>query len=417
MQEWETLEELQDNIILRSADPRELYNRVKPHLNYSIEYAEDRVENIKENWDEDLYVDSVSSKQFIRKQIKTTDDWLSESEGSLTNHLDKIANYILYCPFDNEEEKQRHLELKEEQKEAKKIADKNRRAKKEQEIRDEQKNRLSLITNSRRSKTKIQTLYLEDPNQNKWDIEPESDSHIEKVFYTYEDKELNQKKDFKNNERYWKHFGQHNYSTIGSIFDIDYGLRYYQLAYQDLAMKQEGLDSLKERVEEVTSPPAKKQLESLMRENRAEYNFVAEQLRNRVVFKSSAPAKDKDILTMIEDKIDYTNTDIIKVLLYNYAELKLKYENKTSSLYWDMLMDMENFCTTLFGKGMTDTKAIIVNYVLKTPAWSYDELIDEIEFYSEKRLSRQVIVYHLNSIIKSIASYNETKEKKLANIS
>lgn len=405
-QEWETLEELQDNIELRSADPRALYNKVKPYLDYTVEYAEDRVKQIKENWDEELYIDCVSSPYFISKQVKNLDDELSEAEKTLTDHLDRIANYILYSSFDNEQERQEYEDLKEKKKEAKRVADKNERLKKEIVIRDKQKTRPSLISNSRKSQTNFKVSHEEDMRVDNRHFEVEEyESPL--VFYSFGDKELNQNGNFKNNLRYWEHFGQHNHSDIHSIFEkVDHNLKFYRVAYEDLKDKEENIHTITKRLDDSISSELRSHLNEVLRENKKEYNFVAERLRDRVNL-SSSMSKDIDPLHEIERRIVYTDETVIKELVYGYKELKEKYKNKTPALIWDIVADVERMCSKITLSSMQKT---ILSFILNNSNWKYRTIQEEVLLQHHKKLSDGGVKYNIDSIINKITSNNIDKE-------
>ena len=394
---------------IRSTDTRALYNKIKPHLDYSIEYAEDRVKQIKECWDEELYVDCVSSKYFRKKQVKTTDDELSEADKTLTDHLDRIANYILYSSFDNEEERQEYEELKKEKKSTKEIKDKNERIKKELEIREKQKNRLSLLSNSRKSQTNYSTLNEEDIQESHENFEI-TEGEENKTFYHFKDKELNQKGTFNNSLRYWEHYGQHNNTTIPSMFDsVDHNLKFYQVAFESLEEKKKGIEKLERKLEKRLSVEERGETEKLLRENRAEYNFMAERFRDRVVLSLKTPTKKRDTMLDIENDISYTDTGTVKILLYNFKEFKDKYDDKTSTTLWCIVKDMERITQKV---KLSSTQLTIMQKIMRTRDWSYKELQDEVRFFHNKEIGVGAIKYHIDTIIRKIVEYNREKEEK-----
>lgn len=406
-QEWETLEELQDCIELRSATPNSLYKKVKPYLDYNVMYAEDRVKQIKDNWDDELYADCISSPYFTNKQVKKQEDELSEEENTLTDHLDRIANYILYSSFDNEAERQRYEELKEQKREAKHIQDKNERIKKEVAIRDEQKTRPSLISSHRKTQTGYEVQLegtLQQSNRH-YEIQQDDSS---RVFYSFKDKELNQNSVFKNNLRYWEHYGQHNNSTMDSIFDkVDHNLKYYKFAYEDLKMKEENIANISRKLEEhPLTTEAKAELYSILRENKQEYNFVAELLRDRVTLSSSI-AKDVDPMQDIERRINYADEAILKELIYGFAELKEKYKYKTSSVLWGALIDIEKIVNQ---EDKNKQQQVIFDYIMKSPSWDYSEIICELERELGKSPKKSTISYHIDNLIKQISKTVYEKE-------
>ena len=204
--EWETLEELRENTNLRVVDPYELYKNLENHIDYDIRYAEDRVDLLTSVWDEELYVDCVSDEGFRNQQVKKKSSPSSE-DTPMTQHLDKLADYILYSHFDNEEQEKEFDKARRILKETEAIHKKERTEQDEKVIiKSKDKLRNKPLMMSRRISDTIKREANESLQQF---FESSSSTDIYKsefpqVTYTKVDKELNQKtRTFNNSKKYW----------------------------------------------------------------------------------------------------------------------------------------------------------------------------------------------------------------------
>lgn len=410
---WNTLEELRRQIKLKHKTPYDLYLDIADKLDYSIEFAEDRVKQVSSNWNESLYADCVSSQGFIKKQIKSTKDELSEEEHTLTSHLEKIANYILYSSFDNLEEKNEWERLKEKKKELKraKKVPVSQREDQIKKIDDKQNTRLSLLSNNRRTEsaysfTSIEQLKKEDRN-----FEIGNDTQP-RVFYTRVDKELNQKKAFNNNKKYWEYYwdGSKN-SNFSSMFSrIDSSVSYRDFSYDSLKQVEEGIKKNEELLSKGVSQEKKKKIEKMIRENRGDYNLVSDILRSPVILKVSMVSKAPDPWLLFHDKVDYSKEKIIKEILYNYQELKRKYSNVTDSILWCVLQDIEKLVED---SDLTERQRLIANLIMKESEWTYQDIQDEVEFYFYRRIAKSTVTSHLEEIVRKIVKEHEKREEKV----
>ena len=399
--EWNTLEELREELKKDNevADSGELYDRIKGELDYNLEYAEDRVAQLNDTMDKKLYANCLSTKKYKNQQVKSTTDPLSEEE-SYTQHLDKLADYILRATYDNEEDRFDTERLKEEQKEIKKIKDVETRRKKLMANRDARSIRQSLLSNKKTSTSQsanpvsLNHTNLEDTYFYQGVETP--------VHYTRVDKELNQKGNFKNSLRYWLHYGVNNNRDGNSSFNVDYSVPYYLIAFTSLDQQNEAIGVLMNQIAETTSNDRRKQLESLKRELTAEYNFMAERFRSPVELSMSTPSEGVDSLTLIEERVDYTNKAVVKAIVYGYAELKQRYHNTTDSLHWCIIKDFEQaFKNIKLGK----VQRTVAQHVVNNHNWRYDDIIEEISKTHFKVITREAVAYHINNFINKLLQY------------
>src|SRR5699024_11872958 len=138
-------------------------------------------------------------------------------------------------------------------------------------------------------------------------------NNIEPVHYTHVDKELNQKKVFKNSFNYWVHYGRHNQTGMQSIFNrVDYSTPYFMVAFESLSSMNEGITNTLKQIENSKKLEERKKLERLKREQTEDYNLASQILRNPVVLSMGSFGRSTDSLTLNEEKVDYTNKDVDK---------------------------------------------------------------------------------------------------------
>ena len=398
--EWNTLEELREELKKDNevADSGELYDRIKEELDYTLEYAEDRVEKLYDIMDEHLYMNCLSTRKYKDQQVKSTTDPLSEDE-SYTQHLDKLADYILRAKYDNEQDRHNTERLREEQKEIKKIKDVETRRKKLMANRDARSTRQSLLTNKNKSRTKNEVVSLhKDGLEDAYYYE----GHNHLVHYTRVDKELNQKGNFKNSLRYWLHYGVHNRNGHKSIFNIDYSVPYYLIAHTCLDQQNEAIGTVLKQITSTTDKEKRKKLEGLKRNLTAEYNVMAERFRSPVILSMGMVGRSTDNLTLNEERVDYTSKPIVKSIVYGFSELKQYYTHETSSLHWCIIKDFEKaFSEITIG----EIQKTVAQHIIHNPNWSYQDIIDEVTDTHHKTIGKSTVAYHIENFINKILKY------------
>ena len=407
--EWNTYEELQtlidkDNKVLA---PAGLYDKIKSQLNYQLEYAEDRVNRLHEAIDGKLYANCLSSEKFKSQQVKSTSSPLSDSSGSYTHHLDKLADYILFSSFDNLEDRQYSERLREEKKQLLKKSDTEKRKKDLLVNRDKQTTRLGRLVNKRESRS-----FREDESFS-LDLGATDETfyqtnNIEPVHYTHVDKELNQKKVFKNSFNYWVHYGRHNQTGMRSIFNrVDYSTPYFMVAFESLSNMNEGITNTLKQIENSKTLTERKKLEKLKREQTEDYNLASQILRNPVVLSMGSFGRSTDSLTLNEEKVDYTNKEVIKAIIYGFAEFKQYYSTETSTLHWAIIQDFEEAFQNI---KLSKIQQLVAQEVINNANWSYNDIIYKAQRELNKEYSTSGIAYHINGVINRVLQYFIEKE-------
>ena len=422
---WETLEELQESTKLRIADPQELYKNLENHIDYNVRYAKQRVELLESVWDEDLYIDCVSGKGFRDQQVKKKSS-LSAEDSPMTQHLDKLADYILYSHFDTEEQEKEFEETRELLKEREAIH-KQERTKADEKFISNSKDKLrnKPLTLSRKVSETIKregniSLQQYFESNSTTDIY-EDDSP--RITYTKVDKELNQKtRIFKNTEVYWMHYAPPTCNEIPhySGEKEPYG----KTAHEVLAQLNEAIQSLeprrrllmffdemeRERLKEIreetnnkslpkVNEPVADELKSinkLKRELQADYNISADILRKPVVLKSSFISIGETIPTDAWERLSLRRDETYQALLLGYGELKEKYEPKVGTNMWCLLHDFENLIKEV---NLTDEERLVVNNIMEDGKTPHKTLQEEIYTELDKEVSISTISNMINKNI------------------
>lgn len=412
--EWETLEELQEITNLRVVDPYELYKNLENHIDYDIRYAEDRVDLLTSVWDEELYVDCVSDERFRNQQVKKKSSPSSE-DTPMTQHLDKLADYILYSHFDNEEQEKEFDEARRILKETEAIHKKERTEQDEKVItKSKDKLRNKPLMMSRRISDTIkreanESLQQFFENSSSTDIYK---SEFPQVTYTKVDKELNQKtRIFNNTKRYWEHY------TTQSSKEVPHYLgkteTYADVAYSSLLQMEESIKALEPRIKDLDffdimeKERLKKDnivthneiiikeikaLRRLKRELQADYNISAELLRKPTILKSSFMSIDEVIPNSAWERLSFRLDETYHALIMGYGDLKERYSSKVGTTMWCLIYDFEKMISNV---KLSPEEDIVLNRILqdgKTPLKSIQE-----EIYTE--LDKEVSIPTVSNMI------------------
>lgn len=420
LENWNTLEELQG--LLQTGqptkDPRELYEMINDKLDKSIYYGEDRVKQIEDDLNQNYYADAVSSEGFRMQQVKATSKNLSDKT-PMTQHLDRLADYILYSHYDNPEQEK---EFHEAQEEFNRLTEKRAKKKTEQD-----KKQLLELRNKIQSKPKRQVKKVWDnqygSTENTYSIEKffeeSGDYNYDsipnfKVNYTTIDKDLNQSNGrFRNSQRYWIHFAP----PKGHIIRLYKGETepYAVSAYETIKQLQETLESVQVPLEEIKVPinleiqelnrtgkessEALKELRNQERKLRKvrneiseDYNLAVNELKKVTELKGTSISSGETIPNDAWLRLSLRNTDTYLALLEGYSELKVNYQNKISTTMWALLRDFEE----LYPKARLDeTEQYIMETMLsdgrKTAKAISQEILEELNKEVPERTIQNIL--------------------------
>lgn len=394
LENWNTLEELQEQITLRSADPSELYKSIEKNIDYNIRYAEDRIGILESIWDEELYVDCVSSERFKGQQVKKKSSASSE-KSPMTYHLDKLADYILYSHFDNEEQEEEYIKAEE-------VLEQKQNLNSTQ-ITEEDKKDIANLKNKLRYKPltmsrKVKDAIRRESNESLQQFfETDSSSDVYKgeqprITYTKVDKEINQStRVFNNSQRYWAHFAP---PKSNKVPHYQGELEPYAVsAYKSLKQMNEAIELLEPRIEELEffdgmekerlaelrqlgeNAPKNNELVSnelkaltkLKRELRADYNVSAELFRKVVTLSSNVISIEEVIPNDAWERLSFRNEEVYLALIMGYEDLKQRYTTKVGTTMWCLLHDFDKMAKEV---ELSEDENIIVERIMadgKTP--------------------------------------------------
>lgn len=386
--------------------PQSLYNDIRHDLDMSLIYAKDRIEQLNKILDIDKYVDLLSSEGFKSQQVKTSNDFLSDTNGTMTNHLDKLANYILFCKYDDEENKRELDELDEKIKEADRV-----NKQKSKELRYQKKQ----IKPHRRIETMKRGGYTEvavtTPSETEWQygsIEGEQPL----VVYSRKDKELNQKGLFRNNEKYWKHYAR-KAKNFNSMFFKGEEQPYGEFCYETLKQLSKDIERTELLLETLEEGTEKYRV---VRNNlstvKTNYKTASEILRNPVVLNTTQVLQIKPLETMY-DEIDYSDRKIARNLLTSYYRIKTESESKAGSMFWCIAQDMQKkihkvrlYITPLQNK--------ILDELIKEENISAENIVENIGKKYKLKISVRSVYRQINKISDRISDLEDDKLERLS---
>lgn len=411
LENWSTLEELQGQIKLRSADPNELYRIIKDNLIYTIDYAEDRVKQIEENWDEELYVDCVSLPGFRSKQIKHTSSDLSDTERTITHHIDKLADYITYAKYDNAEQEAYFDAIFEEKKRHDQL---NRSQQKKQAntyvIKDKNKMRPTLLTRLRGSDSNYAIAYIDHIGKYiaKGKIRQLSISHEDAIFYTWKDKELNQQDMFKNSEKYWKYYSNKNQGFSSIFFSPEEP--YWKFSYEILENFLSEIERLQEE-SKVLAVGSKKQINKInsIKLLKTNYREASRELRKPTKLKIGNYQTPDKINYEIAEQTSYIKEDVIEALIISYSNMKEISNNSLGSYWWTMLADLEYMVEYAH---LSALQRFIIKHIMTSGHYNLKEIQSEYLHSKQEEISSNKISYNFKSGIKKIVEFNRRRENK-----
>ena len=382
--------------------PYDMYIKIRDKLDTSIPYARDRVKQLEKHMDSEIYIDALSSQGFRNQQVKTKSDNLSEYMGSLTSHLDKLADYILYCKYDDEDNE---AEIKELDAQIK-IADSNNKARREK-LRQEKSDikpqgRLNL---SRRGN--YQEIHAGTPSEldNKYGNAVESEP---RVIYSFKDKELNQKGQFKNSERYWQHYCQTGQDTQSMFLKTD-AQPYPELAYEVLKSLQDEIRRL-EAVLEVTDENSEtykiiknRDLKTL----KSNYNISAEVLRQPTVLSMSMILNPSPLDAMYQE-IDYQDTKVMKALLLNRFMIKQEGNKKINSMMWVLSQDIDDKIKRVRTR-LTPIQNMILSEIIRDKSYTNSQLEASLWDNYNITINKWTLTRQINKIVERLVELDDDR--------
>lgn len=382
---------MQENKVIT---PSSLYNEIKNDLDYSLIYARDRVSQLREILNIDDYVTFLSSERFISQQVKTKSDKLSDESGTITSHLERLADYILFCKFDDEANKQELDEISEQIKEADRVS--KEKSKELRYIKKQMKPHRRIESSNRGSYAEVSITIPQEMDWMYGSIEGSQPS----IVYSRKDKELNQKGLFKNNERYWKHYAQtgKNFNSMFYKSEESYGKFCYEILKsleKDIRKTELLLESLEEGSDRA------KIVKNNLSAVRGNYRAASEELRKPTVL-SMTQVLNISPLEDLYEEIDYSDKKITRVLLTNYYRIKSESEKRVGTMFWCIAHDMERKVEEV-RMHITPLQGKILDELTKEEYIRADNIADNIEWNYGISITPRSIYNHINKIAERIS--------------
>lgn len=372
--------------IERDNKRRKVWRQFVNCRNYALKYGKQRAEAVAKGIDESSMVEIISDHQFISQQIKTTTSPLSEEDG-FTKTLDKIADYILFSKFDDEEQEKEHEKVKEELKELES-------SKKTEDI----KNKIEVVKNKKRNTPYSKTKKLSNlPNQySVQSLEQQSDivanglSPTYIVNYTRVDRQMEKGKFDESMEAFWERFSPSKPNDIP--FYDDEPINYKEFAHSTMLQY---ISEIQELEDKPFTPERAKVISNL----KSEMRTALSSLRNVIHFNPTS-SLDETIPSDSWNYLSLRNVDTYKILLLNYNELYERYKTKVNTNMWSLLRSFETLIESVkWGK----PESVILELMLNEGITQLEEIQTILEnesqlVYSKSNLSK-IINNKLPSLI------------------
>lgn len=369
-------------------DTQKIWNDFKESCDYSMKYAKDRCDAIKNNFDEVTGTRIVSSYKFMNEQLKTTSTTLSGETG-FTKTLDKIADFIVFAKFDNIGQETVYEENKKEIQRLEKIKKKQRKEREEAmiaELKKEVKDTPSSMTRKLKTPpkhykfTSVERVLNEDGGI--------IQSEATKVNYERVNKQIQQGKFDESMEAFWDRFSPSKRNDI-PLYHKE------PLVYKDFAHETmlQYIAEIKHLEELSFSPDRAKQISNLKSEMRTALDI----LRKEITVQPSI-----DIAETIPndswDRLSLRDKDTYIALLFSYNEAAKKYDSKVSTTFWALLRDFEEL---LQKTEWSKEEAVIIEYILETGITEYKAINEELIEALGYEISAPTLSKWLNNIIPS----------------
>lgn len=378
----------------------ELYQNIRDKLDTSIPYAKERVKQLEPYVDSEAYINAVSDKGFISQQVKTKNDFLSEGSTGLANHLEKLADYILYCKYDDEHNEQEIMSLNE----AIKVADRVNHTK-----RDKLRLIKGRIKPHRRIETSRRGNYREVHASTPSELDNQYGRMAERegrVVYSFQDKELNQKGRFKNSRKYWEHYCQTGQNVKSNFLKGDL-LPYGEFAYECLKALEVEIRRLEETLDTLDKDSRKyktiknRDLKTL----KSNYNASAEVLRKPTVLNMTM-VLNVSALDVLDEAIDYQNFEVMKTLLLNSFEIRREGKKRVDSMMWVLSQDIDDKIRRVRTR-LTPIQNMILTHLVNDKNVSGTEIISSILKEYNIEISKMSLSRHINKIVERIIELDD----------
>lgn len=380
-----------------SEDSMSVWKAFTSICDYSMKYAQDRCDAISKAFDNDAATNIVSSKKFIIEQNKATTKPLS-GESGFTKTLDKIADFIVYAKFDNEQEDLKHEELKKEMQRIELLKKKKRKEKEEirlARLKEEVKDTPYSKTKKPLSPPKhFRALSTEGMMESGNGIHAVDN----KINYTRVNRQMQQGVFDESMEVFWERFSPSKPNEVPHYHHEP--INYKDMAYSTMNQYLTEIQSL----ESLTfTPDRAKQISYLKSEMRTALDIL-----RKVITVQPSINIDETIPYDSWDRLSLRDIETYIALLFGYNEACKKYDTKVSTSYWALLRDFEDL---LQKTEWAKEEAVIIEYILETGITELKDIQEELELMLNVNVSHQTLSNWINKNIPS--KLHNTYEKQL----
>lgn len=409
------------NKVQSNEDNRMLWESFKTSCNYGLKYAQDRVDSLKNNWDDDLSSRITSTNSYINENVKTTNSQLSGEKG-ITRTLDKIADYIVFAKFDNAKQEQSHLDVKNEIQSIEKIKKKKRKENDQKRViqaKEESHNTPSSYTRKLKQPpkhykfTSAERIIEEDGG-----VSPVENT---KVNYSRVDKQMEKGKFDGSMKEFWDRYSPSKPNSIPWYHN--HPENYSDFAYSVMKQYIDEITYLEDLPFSIDRP---KQISNIKTEMR-----IALDVLRKEIHLQPTNTIDETIPRDAWNRLSLRNTDTYAALLYGYYEASKQYNNKPSTNFWALLRTFEELISNtnwnieekvilefILETGVTDQKSIQLNLLeelgLEVPQRNISNIINKyipnklLNTY-EDRLEDWIWIQRRKGTYKTCKKCNEVK--------
>jgi hypothetical protein len=387
---------------------QKVYTSINKKLNYDLRYGDDRVKLVNQLIEDNQWIYNLkSSNRIIAKEIKKKNSFLAEDQ-KLDKYLDKIATYIVFSKFKNQEDELNYMKMIKE-----KIALEKKGYRKRNNNENEKMNKLiDLINTCHKNliKKNIRLPNKVDLTGNVAEREKKGD-----FVYTEEMKERTKKArfDYKKddiNDEYWdKMYWEgrkniipfydqdiHNESLNKSIQakefrkhllnqmkdDVEKLAKYLGLTIKDKKAKVYHIKKLREKLNEqykgheyLDGDKVYSIIRKTYTDAKADYEVAKKILTDEIKVEtdkcSTVYAIDSDtwyenengeIIEVSKNRVLMSDINTYKGLILTYADLKDKYRDNHESDIWALLLDFED---VLKNAKLTNEEQFVLNVLFQ----------------------------------------------------
>lgn len=352
---------------------KDIVENVHNQLAYNLKYASDRVEFLNNLLEYNRWIyDLFSTKRIIKKEIKNKKSLLAKDQ-TLDSEIEKLANYLIYPKFKDEQDEVKYQKLIEEQQ----VVERKKNRHKTKEDYDTL-NKLINEIESYKVKVKIRPITRQNNTELSADLskretfgdfiyQEEIQDRVKKIRKGYKKRDIP--------DDYWEKFYSKERKNLIPFYDTEENVK----SIPAIEFRKECLRQIKKATEElrdylglnIKDKKKREEYENKLKTRIGirEYNIIRDMYNKLKADYEEAKKLLTDELTVNSDKqstvynIDFDtyyydeNGNLVEVsrnlvslgypetyrgLILTYRELKDKYKDKHDSSIWALIMDFEN---------------------------------------------------------------------------